>query len=115
MGHMHPMIVLKDKMNKPTMQQIWVKTPCDREQLTNFIKKRLKKVKLHRTQLSCTILPAFNDFLGGKAVNINDHERKYIGPLIRSGVINLKEAEIFLLDGVYLGKIKQFKDSINKK
>jgi putative SbcD/Mre11-related phosphoesterase len=115
MGHMHPMIMLKDKTDTATMQQIWVKTPCNREQLSNLLKKRFKKVKLTSIpQLSCTILPSFNDFLGGKAVNINEYKRKYIGPLIRSGVINLNEAEIFLLDGVYLGKIMQFKASKTK-
>jgi metallophosphoesterase superfamily enzyme len=57
------------------------------------------------------ITPSFNEFLGGRPIN----ERKgknskyvtYIGPVLRSGCINLNDAETYLLDGTFLGTVKQ--------
>jgi metallophosphoesterase superfamily enzyme len=57
-------------------------------------------------------MPSFNDFLGGQPINRKgmgaDHKyRALIGPLLRSKSIKIEDAELFLLDGTFLGTVKQ--------
>ena len=54
-------------------------------------------------------MPSFNDILGGRTINRqlrSDRAAKsYIGPIIKSGAVQLEEGEVYLLDGSYLGKL----------
>jgi hypothetical protein len=54
-------------------------------------------------------MPCFNEFLGGRAVNQKGKRRKYIGPVLRSEAININEADVYFLDGTFLGTVKQLK------
>ncbi|MEM2865237.1 MAG: hypothetical protein QW569_05365 [Candidatus Bathyarchaeia archaeon] len=111
MGHMHPVVALRDKMGFKTLQQVWVRTRCETEKLLGILRRRyrsLDDLKLDEW-ISCTILPSFNDLLGGRAVNSEGGDGEYMGPLMRSGAVNLDESEAFLLDGTYLGKIQRLK------
>lgn len=115
MGHMHPMIALRDKMGVKTLQQVWVNTQCDGGGILEILRRRFKNVdslRMGGRRIGCTILPSFNDLLGGKAVNLDSRDGQYMGPLMRAGVINLDEGEVFLLDGTYLGKVGQLKPPI---
>ncbi len=115
MGHMHPMIALRDRVGFKTMQQVWVNASCRSEELLQALKKRFKSVKLKElfaSQISCTIVPSFNDLLGGRAVNLSYGDDQYMGPLVRSGAVNIDEAEIFLLDGTYLGRVTRLKSAL---
>jgi metallophosphoesterase superfamily enzyme len=53
------------------------------------------------------IIPAFNDLLGG--ISFNNKDTAFIGPLLRSGCVNIDEAEAILLDGTIMGKIKEIR------
>jgi len=60
------------------------------------------------------IVPYFNDFLGGRAINRKSAERgaksvEYLGPVLRSGSVDTENAEIYLLDGTYLGTVSQLR------
>ncbi len=48
------------------------------------------------------MVPAFNRMLGGSPVNTIDGE--LLGPLVNSGLMNLDDAHLYLLDGLDLGK-----------
>jgi metallophosphoesterase superfamily enzyme len=126
-GHVHPTVAIRDPMGFRMTRQVWVKAPCDGEQLAKSLLKHLGakkssnnlstldsqvKGKLKVSQLF--IMPSFNQFLGGRPIN----ERKvvkrektgaFIGPVLRSGSVNLNEAEIYLLDGTFLGTVEQLK------
>ena len=52
-------------------------------------------------------MPAFNDLLGG--IPFNTKDSKFIGPLLKSNSLELDEAEVLLLDGTILGKIKEIR------
>jgi hypothetical protein len=56
-------------------------------------------------------MPSFNDFLGGRPINRKSKGNltKYqtLGPLLRSKSIKIEDAELFLLDGTFLGTVKQ--------
>jgi metallophosphoesterase superfamily enzyme len=59
------------------------------------------------------IMPSFNDFLGGRPVNEARGNKlgseELIVPVVRSAAVNVGEAELFLLDGTYLGTLNQIK------
>lgn len=48
------------------------------------------------------VIPAFNRMLGGSPVNVMDED--LLGPILNSGMLNLDDAHLFLLDGIDLGK-----------
>ena len=60
-------------------------------------------------------MPSFNDFLGGQAINrrivggSKESRAEYIGPVLRSGAVDLDNAEVYLLDGTFLGKIEHLR------
>lgn len=126
-GHVHPTVVFRDPMGFRITNQVWVKAGCDGALLAKFVLQHagikvnadptfslLKNfnVKLMSSQL--IIMPSFNDFLGGQSINKRGtgrdrRSREYIGPVLRSGSINIDKAETYLLDGTFLGSVNQLK------
>lgn len=118
MGHIHPVVWFRDRLGLWTVQQVWMKTKCSGELIASAYLKYLK-VKAHgnplktfklRTGLSLgdarlIILPAFNDLVGG--VSINRLEKRLMGPILHSKGVDVKAAEVYLLDGTYLGMTEQ--------
>ena len=125
-GHVHPTIAIRDPMGLRITRQVFIKAPCNSEQLAKSILNYLStkvgakvsgvlneqhKVQLRVEQLF--ILPSFNQFLGGRQINEKRRTKKradaYIGPILRSGCMNIDDAEVYLLDGTFLGTVKQLK------
>jgi len=122
-GHVHPVVGFKDPIGFRITRQVWVRAPCDGNLLANFVLKRcgIKFSKGEKTEdflksnfnidlkaSSLLIMPSFNDFLGGQIVNLSNFARQkrfeeFIGPVLRSGSVNLWKAEVYLLDGTFLG------------
>jgi putative SbcD/Mre11-related phosphoesterase len=123
MGHLHPVVVFRDPAGFKMTQQVWMKAACDTEALARVLlqKHGVKiegtveatlqkhyKVKLKTTQIF--MMPSFNDFLGGRPVN-ETRPRKalaseaLIGPVLRSKAVDVDNAELYLLDGTYLGTL----------
>jgi hypothetical protein len=57
-------------------------------------------------------MPVFNPIIGGVAINGEDFEP--IGPLLKNNAVRWKSGEVFLLDGTYLGNLKELK-KVNPK
>ena len=58
------------------------------------------------------IMPSFNDFLGGRplnAIRTNVQTELVLGPVLRSGAVDVEKAETYLLDGTFLGELGQLK------
>ena len=126
-GHVHPMVAFRDPMGFRITRQVWVKVACDGERLAKSLLKHLGvkvnanpsillrdkfNVRLRVSQLF--IMPSFNEFLGGQSINERRRgkdakSRAFIGPVLRSGSINLDDAEIYLLDGTFLGTVNQLR------
>ncbi len=123
-GHVHPMVTFRDPLGFRTARQVWVKATCDVKRLAKSLFKHLdakvgadpsvspsKKLKVKPKVSQLFITPSFNEFLGGRPINERKgKEAKYatlIGPVLRSGCINLDNAETYLLDGTFLGTVKQ--------
>ena len=127
MGHLHPVVVFRDPAGFKITRQVWIKAKCDTTQLSKTLlqKQRIKiqgtpeeTVKKHynfkpRT-IQLFIMPSFNDFLGGRPINETKQRRKgqistMIGPVLRSEAVEIDNAEIYLLDGTYLGTLNQLR------
>ncbi len=126
-GHVHPTVLIRDPMGFRMTRQVLVKAPCDGLQLAKRLlnhlgtKKNNKnlsavlekqyKVKVKVSQLF--IIPSFNQFLGGRPINERKRGKNkreaFIGPILRSGCVNMDDAEVYLLDGTFLGTVDQLK------
>jgi putative SbcD/Mre11-related phosphoesterase len=128
-GHVHPVVVFTDPMGFHITRQVWVRASFDKLLLAKSVLKGnsvgLKKHEepqnvlkaLFETELraeSFLIMPSFNDYLGGQAVNGSSIPKRkkfegFIGPVLRSGSVNLDRAETYLLDGTFLGSIEHLR------
>ncbi|MDH7507426.1 MAG: metallophosphoesterase [Candidatus Thermoplasmatota archaeon] len=95
MGHTHPTIMFIDRLCFKTFEPCWIKS--------NFDIKKLKEKYPHSKNPEILIMPAFNPLCGGIAAN-NDG---ITGPLGK--IIDIENAFVFLIDGTFLGKIKDIK------
>ena len=128
MGHLHPVVVFHDPAGFKMTRQVWMKAKVDGEGLAKILLQKagvkqegsvtetLRKhfgVTLKTSELY--IMPSFNDFLGGRAVNETRPRREIgseelIGPVLRSEAVDVDEAELYLLDGIYLGTLNQLRN-----
>jgi len=123
MGHIHPVLWFKDRIGLWTVKQVWVKARCDTNRLAkaylkyhnvNVLKKAIntleKKFGINLIEPKLIIMPAFNELVGG--VSLNRFDRRLIGPLLGSGSVRINDAELFLLDGTYVGTVKQIRSQL---
>jgi metallophosphoesterase superfamily enzyme len=125
-AHTHPTVVFRDPLGFQIREQVWVKANCNSQKLAKNLLKHLNikvkgdlatllkekfNLKLEATQL--LIMPSFNNFLGGQPINRkigkNNKSKRFIGPILRYGNVDLKSAEAYLLDGTFLGKLEYLK------
>jgi len=127
MGHLHPVVVFRDPAGFKVTRQVWMRAHCDTEALARILlqKHRVKiegsvaetlqkhfKVRLKSKEIF--IMPSFNDFLGGRPVNEAKPRKEIgsaalIGPVLRSEAVDVDNAELYLLDGTYLGTLNQLR------
>ncbi|MEM3003744.1 MAG: metallophosphoesterase [Candidatus Bathyarchaeia archaeon] len=122
LGHLHPMIRLFDTVGFSTTHQVWLRASSDGEvlarNLLNHLGRRLvgdvrATMKRHFNVTLCSphciFVPSFNSLLSGQVLNRFEGGARldgtYTGPLLRSNGIRLTDAEVYLLDGVYLGRL----------
>jgi len=109
MGHIHPVLWFQDNMGLWMVRQVWVRALCRGSHLTKSLRDHQQlseddgPVRLADSRV--TIMPAFNDLLGG--VSVNNFKGRLLGPLLGSECIDLPSAELYLLDGTYLGEVQQ--------
>jgi len=99
-SHTHPTIHFEDDFGYRIVEPIWIKSKIDQEK----IKQRYKVKKTGK--LEVIIIPAFNRLLGGTPVNVKTTSDELLGPLLKNDFIDMSDAELYLLDGTYLGNLK---------
>lgn len=102
-GHNHPVIEFKDELGARVTEPAWIRTKLKPENLPEELQKEVEKVP------EVMIVPAFSKLVGGGAINREIPER-LLGPMFKSNAINLEEAEVYLLDGTFLGELKNLRD-----
>jgi putative SbcD/Mre11-related phosphoesterase len=127
MGHLHPVVVFRDPASFKLTREIWVKGKINTTQLSKILLQK-HRIKIEKTpektmqkhfnfkprSNQILIMPSFNDFLGGRPINEtkytkNQTAKTLIGPLLRSETIDIDNAELYLLDGTYIGTLSQLK------
>jgi len=126
-AHVHPTVAFRDPLGFRITRQVWVKAQCNNTKLAKSMLEHLRikvdknpirslqehfKVKLKTPQIF--IMPSFNDYLGGQAINQkslgkSSSSKAFIGPILRSRSVDIDNAEVHLLDGTFLGTINHLK------
>jgi len=127
-GHLHPVVAFTDALGYRITRPVWVRAPCNAKKLARAILKESKHRKIKNIEdrvrerygvelkvVRCLFVPPFNDFLGGRPINLKQRSGSgwakidSFGPLLRGGIVSMNEAEVQLLDGTYLGTVKQLR------
>ncbi len=101
-GHNHPAIEFRDKLGGRIVEQVWLRASINPSKLPNKIRENVTKPP------GLLVLPAFSELVSGAPVN-RKIPHDLIGPLFKSGAVNLKKAQVYLLDGTFLGNIENLK------
>ncbi|MEM2849459.1 MAG: metallophosphoesterase [Candidatus Bathyarchaeia archaeon] len=112
-GHVHPAVAFRDRFNSRFLKRVWVKAHIEPERLKQHLSKRIKTSDFELRFKRLIIMPSFNDFMRGRAINEDDFEEAAIGaisPILRTGCIDMENSEIYLLDGIYIGSFKDIRE-----
>jgi metallophosphoesterase superfamily enzyme len=98
MAHQHPTIQFIETLGERDSRQCWVRA--------NFIPEIARK-RYPDADFELIIMPTFNELCGGLA--INSAEAELLGPILKNGLVDMENATIYLLDGTFLGKLKDLR------
>jgi metallophosphoesterase superfamily enzyme len=117
MGHNHPAVQLNTPLGVRITERVWVRGRCDAPRLASaFLEQEGVKVegdpvrafeerfKVGVGEPQMVIMPAFNDLLGGLPVN-SEIPKSLLGPIFRSGAVDVEGFDVYLLDGTFLGQV----------
>ena len=94
-AHTHPTIMLTDRLGHKNFEPCWIKG--------NFLDSKLKEKYPSSASPKILVMPAFNPLCGGIAAN----QEGITGPIGK--IMDVENAEVYLLDGSALGKVKDIK------
>jgi hypothetical protein len=101
-GHLQPAVEFKDDLGYRSIQQVWLKGKLNQD----LIK---RKYGIKKTgKLNLIVVPSFNKLSGSLIVN-KKLEEELLGPLLTNKILNMDDCKAYLLDGTYLGSVKQLK------
>ncbi len=103
MGHNHPSIRLADPLGHLSSQPVWIRTRF----VEAVFRGRYTDLEWFANP-RVIIMPAFNELAGGVAFNEATYDT-LLGPLFTNEAVELETAEVYLLDGAYLGTISQLR------
>ena len=92
MGHNHPAVMFRDGVGRQMTEPCWFRGSFSQE----------SDDKYQVLPKSFIVVPAFNRMLGGSPVNVIGED--LLGPILNSGLLDLDEAHLYLLDGIDLGR-----------
>ncbi len=98
-AHNHPAVEFRDEIGGRTTEPIWLRAKLD---ASKFPKKIKGQINGELPEL--LVMPAFNELVGGAAVN-RRIPKELIGPMFKAGAVELEKAEAYLLNGTFLGEV----------
>lgn len=98
-GHNHPAVEFKDKLGARTVEPVWLKAELEPSKLPKSI-----RIGIKGEPPRLLVIPAFGELVGGAPVN-KAMPKELIGPLFKAGVVKLRKARAYLLDGTFLGEV----------
>jgi putative SbcD/Mre11-related phosphoesterase len=96
-AHNHPAIMFEDGLNTNTIERCWVRAKF----------KVTRTDRYQRVPNELIMVPSMNLSLRGSPVNFENP--RMLGPLFSNDMVDMDNAEVFLLDGIYLGKVGQMR------
>lgn len=119
-GHTHPTVEFREPSGLRMVEPAWVFARWERRKMAAAYL-RFKGIDDGGDPLAAfqgafglgvkspriVIMPAFNRLLGGMAMNAG--EGAMLGPIFSSGAVDMEKAELYLLDGTYLGPLGKLK------
>ena len=88
-GHRHPVIELRDRLGYVWRERVWIRTSLNREEISKkYNTKSTKPIKPKSKLPEIVMMPAFNDMVGGTALNRKKRTLKFkrktqpLGPLL---------------------------------
>ncbi len=99
-SHNHPTIKLTDLVGHTLTKQAWIRARLDKD----AVAANYKPDGFVWADPELFIVPSFNELCGGIAFNESFHD-DLLGPLFTSKAVHLEDAEVYLLDGTFMGTI----------
>jgi putative SbcD/Mre11-related phosphoesterase len=93
MGHIHPSVMFVDRLGLRITKRCWLRSE---------FKGGGKRYDGYPNEL--VVIPSFNDFCGGFPVN--SPRIRPMGPILKSGLVDLEDSRVYLLNGLDLGKLR---------
>lgn len=108
-AHNHPTVRFTDAMGYSVVEQVWIRARFEREVLADHFKSAdLSPESDAWSDPDVVVVPAFNELCGGVAFNESVRD-DLLGPIFSSGALELDHSDIYLLDGTYLGILKNIR------
>lgn len=107
-AHNHPTVRFTDTFGYSIVEPAWIRTKFNVEVLKGHFGSLDFENRRDWADPEVFIMPAFNELCGGVPFNESTQE-DLLGPVFSSGVIELENAEVYLLDGTRLGLIKNIR------
>jgi hypothetical protein len=116
MGHNHPTVRLNTPLGVRVSRRVWVRGVVDPVRVAAAVLgqdgvKAEEPLEAFRERYGVevaapqvVIVPTFNDLMGGLPVN-SETPRSLLGPLFRSGAVEVDDFDVYLLDGTFLGRV----------
>ena len=102
-AHNHPAVEFRDELGGRTIEPVWLRAKLD---ASKFPGRLQEQIEGELPEL--LVMPAFSELVGGAAVN-RGIPKELIGPMFKAGVVKLDEAEAYLLDGTFLGEVRDLR------
>ncbi|MHA1238544.1 MAG: metallophosphoesterase [Candidatus Odinarchaeia archaeon] len=120
-AHSHPSVEFRDPLGYRYFEPVWIRGTINKnivaeaylksqgiKKYTSPLEKFKELYGLNLKPSKIFVMPAFNMLISGTPVNL-EKEPPLIGPLFKSGAININNMDAYLLDGVFLGKVNAIK------
>ena len=102
-GHNHVAVRIIDSNGGAYSEKAWLIADIDEKAAKRFYTSHKAK--------KLVVMPAFNPLILGTAVGAERKDEDNISPLFRNGVFDYSNADVYSIDGVYMGKVKTLSSS----
>ncbi len=94
LAHNHPSVEFTDNLGHKQREAAWFRTRLVRE---------LVEARYGDVDPEVILMPPFNELLSGTPLNRAGYEG--LGPLLTRGMVDLQNADVYLVDGIHLGRL----------
>ena len=94
MAHNHPAVLFRDGVGNNMTERCWLRAKFKETALSHY----------NEVPEELIVVPSLNPTLQGSPINLDPG--KLLGPLLSKDMIDLEEANVYLLDGIHLGTIR---------